>query len=91
MIFGRFIDNYQCSLHFIFPRDDLLDVLARTGQSVSEIDYLTAAAIGMAREMGDQMLSRRPLDPDGAASFATRLLMDGLNALMPGESKESTR
>jgi AcrR family transcriptional regulator len=37
-----------------------------------DLDYLTAACIAVAREIGDKMLERRPVDTAGAADFAVR-------------------
>ena len=64
-------------------RDDIVNVLEATDSANLDVDYLTAAAIGMAREVGDNMLSRRPIDPDATADFATRLLLGGLHSLPP--------
>ncbi len=62
-------------------RDDLEDVLKDGALAGVDLDYLTAAAIGIAREVGDQMLRRTPLDPDAAGAFATTLLMSGIERL----------
>jgi AcrR family transcriptional regulator len=45
-----------------------------------DIEYLTAAVIGIAREIGERMLARRPPDIDGAAQFAVGLILNGLTA-----------
>ena len=54
-----------------------------TGETAEGLDleYLTAAAIGIAREMGDYMLQRRPVDVEGATSFAAGLVLAGARAL----------
>lgn len=54
-----------------------------TGETAEGLDleYLTAAAIGIAREMGDYMLQRRPVDVEGATAFATGLVLAGARAL----------
>ena len=62
-------------------RSDLERILAADTSSNLDIDYLTAAAIGIAREMGEVMLMRRPVDAEGAAEFASRMLMAGVRAL----------
>lgn len=62
-------------------RSDLEMVLMKTGHGHIDIDYLSAAAIGIARELGDRMLLRRPVDPAAAAKFASRLLLAGINQL----------
>jgi AcrR family transcriptional regulator len=43
-----------------------------------DLDYLTAAAIAVAREVGERMMRRRPLDVPGAADFVIRLIMGGV-------------
>jgi len=60
---------------------DLEIVMDKIGLSHLDINYITAAAIGMAREMGDHMLQRRPVDPEGATVFATKLMLAGIEAL----------
>ncbi|MEL7453345.1 MAG: hypothetical protein AAGJ50_08260 [Pseudomonadota bacterium] len=44
-------------------------------------EYLTAAAIGIARELGDHMLARSPVDVEMATTFASSLLIAGLKGL----------
>jgi hypothetical protein len=46
-----------------------------------DVEYLTAAVIGVAREIGERMLARQPLDIDGAAAFAANLILRGLPAV----------
>jgi AcrR family transcriptional regulator len=50
-----------------------------------DIDYLTAAVIGVAREIGERMLARQPLDIDAAAAFTLNLIMHGLAAVPRAE------
>lgn len=66
-------------------RADLERVLEKVGLDHIDSDYLTAAAIGVAREMGDHMLKRRPVDAAGAAKFATKLILAGTEALAKSE------
>ena len=40
--------------------------------------YAAAAMVGVGFEIGVQMLLRDPVDPEGAADFATRLFLGGL-------------
>ncbi len=54
-----------------------------------DTDYLTFAVIGIAFEVGDRMLMRDPPDPDGAARFATALVLSGLGGLPRAEEGES--
>ena len=60
---------------------DLEIVLDKIGLSHLDIKYITAASIGMAREMGDQMLERRPRDPSAATDFAAKVMLAGIEAL----------
>ncbi|MEM1035959.1 MAG: helix-turn-helix domain-containing protein [Pseudomonadota bacterium] len=60
---------------------DLESVLQKTGHGGIDTDYLTAAAMGIAREMGDRMLLRRPLDPAAASEFATQIIISSIDSL----------
>ena len=60
---------------------DLEIVMDKIGLGHLDIKYITAASIGMAREMGDQMLERRPLDPQAATEFAAKVMLAGIEAL----------
>ena len=62
-------------------RADIDAVIAR-GDGFADIDadYFTAAAMGVAREVGDRMLQRSPVDVDGATRFACALLFSGVGA-----------
>jgi AcrR family transcriptional regulator len=62
-------------------RSDLEHILSRKGAPELDVDYLTAAAIGIAREMADRMLLRRPVDPDAATQFAASLLLAAVSGL----------
>ncbi len=62
-------------------RNDFEQILARKGAPDIDVAFLTAAAIGIAREMSDHMLARRPVDPAAATTFATALLLAGVKAL----------
>jgi hypothetical protein len=57
-------------------------VLEREHAPAVDLDYLTAACIAVAREIGDKMLERRPIDTTGAANFAATLILGGLPALL---------
>jgi hypothetical protein len=46
-----------------------------------DLDYFAAACIAIAREVGDKMLERRPIDVAGAADFAVKMILGGLPAL----------
>jgi len=47
----------------------------------SDTEYMAAACIGIAREVCDKMLSRRPIDTCAAAEFATAMILNGLKGL----------
>lgn len=62
-------------------RADLERTLSKDVAAGLDLEYLTAASIGIAREMGDHMLQRRPVDVDGATRFASGLVLAGAKAL----------
>ncbi len=43
-----------------------------------DIDYLAASCIAVAREIGDMMIARQPLDVEGATDFVVRLILGGV-------------
>ena len=53
-----------------------------------DAEYLMAAVVGIAMEIGDRMLRRPEMDPDEASAFATALVLGGFRALPhTGETK----
>jgi len=46
-----------------------------------DADYLAAACIGVAREVCERMIVRRPMDLDAAVSFALQMILGGVRAL----------
>lgn len=44
-------------------------------------EYLMAAVVGIATEIGDRMVLRQTLEPKAAAAFATSLVLQGFKAL----------
>lgn len=58
------------------------DMLGQGGAPRADSEYLAASAIGIAREVGDHMLVRRPVDVQGATEFAASLLLGGLQAVL---------
>ncbi len=62
-------------------RWSISDVLARDHKSVVDAEYLAAACIAIAREVGEKMMERRPIDVPGAVEFAVQLILGGLPAL----------
>ena len=65
-------EEVRSSIEFVMRRDPGLRV---------DVEYLTAAVIGVAREIGERMLARQPLDIDGTAAFAANLILRGLPAV----------
>ncbi|MGH6956396.1 MAG: TetR/AcrR family transcriptional regulator, partial [Caulobacteraceae bacterium] len=45
-----------------------------------DLDYLATACIAIVREVGDQMLQRRPPDIGAATEFCVRLILGGVGA-----------
>jgi AcrR family transcriptional regulator len=62
-------------------RWSISDVLARDHKTPVDAEYLAAACIAIAREVGDKMVERRPIDVPGAVEFAVQLILGGLPAL----------
>lgn len=62
-------------------RDAVAEEIARQGATAADPDYLAAACIGVAREIGDKMLTRRPIDTQGAADFAVAMILSGVRGL----------
>jgi AcrR family transcriptional regulator len=71
-------------------REDLETAIARGVFPPVDADFLMAAIVGVAFEVGDRMVAREPRDPAGAAVFATALFMGGVRTLphrtMPKQS-----
>jgi AcrR family transcriptional regulator len=68
---------------FTEVRDAFEKAIARQGGPAGDADYMAAASIAVAREVGDRMLRRRPIDTKGAADFAMAMILSGLRGL-PG-------
>jgi AcrR family transcriptional regulator len=62
-------------------RDCIVEEISRGGAQGADPDYLAAACIGIAREVGDKMLLRRPFDTKGATDFAVAMILGGLHGL----------
>ena len=60
---------------------DAMQAAITSRDGSADPDYMAAACIAVAREVGEKMLERRPVDTEGAARFATRLILGGLKAL----------
>jgi len=66
---------------FAEVRAAVLEESGRGRALAADPDYLAAACIAIAREIGDQMLLRRPIDTKGAADFAVTMVISGLRGL----------
>ena len=53
--------------------------------SSTDPDYLAAACIAIARDVGEKMLARRPIDTKGATAFAVAMIQGGLKGLQQAE------
>lgn len=62
-------------------RDALAEDIAQRKRPFADPDYMAAACIAIAREVGDKMLERRPIDTAGAAAFAVTMILGGLKGL----------
>ncbi len=62
------------------------DAIANGHGPLSDADYMACACIAIAREVGDKMLMRRPIDTATAADFAVTMILDGLRGLPAGHT-----
>ena len=67
-------------------RWSIAEFLAKTNGPTVDVDYLTAASIAMAREVGETMVERRPIKVDEAVEFAVQMILGGVSALPRVES-----
>ena len=65
-------------------KDAIESAIAEGRGPASDPDYMAAACIGIAREVCDKMLARRPIDTAAAAEFATAMILRGLKGLAEG-------
>jgi hypothetical protein len=66
---------------FAEVREAIQDAIAEGRGPMADPDYMAAACIAVAREIGDKMLERRPIDTKGAAEFAVTMILSGLKGL----------
>jgi AcrR family transcriptional regulator len=62
-------------------RWSISDALERGHGPRVDTEFLTAACIAIAREIGEHMLMRSPVDVEAAVEFATQMILGGLPAL----------
>lgn len=81
-LIGVRADTPEMQAVFEEIRADIETMLA-DGKGIGvDAEYLTAAAIGIARDLGDNMLNRRPVDVEVTTKFATTLLLTGIAGLL---------
>ena len=61
-------------------RSAFSEVMERGLAPKVDVDYLATACIAIAREVGDEMLRRRPIDVEAATEFCVRLILGGVAA-----------
>jgi AcrR family transcriptional regulator len=66
---------------FAEVRDAIEDAIAQGVGPTADPVFMTAACIAIAREVGDKMLERRPIDTEAAADFAVAMILGGLKGL----------
>ncbi|WP_430421437.1 TetR/AcrR family transcriptional regulator [Phenylobacterium sp.] len=64
-------------------KDALEHAITEGRGPLGDTEYMTAACIGVAREVCDKMLMRRPIDTAAAADFTVEMILGGLRGL-PG-------
>ena len=74
-------DTPEMKAVFEQVRWSIADVLERGHAPMVDAEYLAAACIAIAREVGERMVERRPIDVPGAVEFAVQLILGGLPAL----------
>ncbi len=83
-LIGFRVDTPEMQAIFDEIRKDIEDILGKPDEAGIDTEYLTAAAIGLAREIGDKMIARLEsgMDPDEeiktAADFACNLILNGV-------------
>ena len=66
---------------FAQVKGSISDALAKGDGSMVDADYLAAAAIAIAREIGERMVERDPVDVPDAVEFAVQMILGGIPAL----------
>jgi len=66
---------------FAEVKDAIEDAIAEGHGPAGDSEYMAASCIGLAREVCDKMLMRRPIDTTAATEFATAMIMGGLKGL----------
>jgi len=64
-------------------RWSIAEALTRERSPPVDIEYLAAACIAVAREIGEKMLDRRPIKTAEAVEFTVHMILGGLRGLPP--------
>jgi AcrR family transcriptional regulator len=62
-------------------KSDIADILRASDEKAIDPDFLTAACIGIAQEVGERLLSRPDRDPEEATRFAVAMVKGGMAAM----------
>ncbi|MDO9431436.1 MAG: TetR/AcrR family transcriptional regulator [Pseudomonadota bacterium] len=62
-------------------REAIVEEIAKGRAPAADPDYVAAACIAIARDVGERMLTRRPIDTEGATEFAVAMIQGGLQGL----------
>jgi AcrR family transcriptional regulator len=68
-------------------RDALAEDIAERKSPFADPDYMAAACIAIARDVGDKMLERRPVDTESATKFAVGMILGGLKGQSTASAK----
>jgi AcrR family transcriptional regulator len=79
--FGLRTETPEMQAVFDQVRASLAEELERGHAPMVDTDYLAAACIAIAREVGERMLERRPIAVGPAVEFAVQMILGGLPAL----------
>lgn len=80
-VIGNLYDSSVMEMMVAVLADDIRQAIAKNIMPELDVDFLTGAFVGVGAEVGRRMTDRRPMDPEEAAEFATRLFLGGIPAL----------
>jgi AcrR family transcriptional regulator len=75
------VDTPEMQAVFEEVKGLITDRIEQGGAPRVDADYLAAACIGIAREICDRMLERRPIDVEATTEFAVKMIKGGIDAL----------
>lgn len=87
-LIGVRVDTPEMQAVFEEIRSDLELAILRGDDLRIDTEYLTASAIGIAREVGDHMLQRRPINVKQATEFASAMLLGGVHAMLAKQAAD---